>query len=281
MEALVVPLKEHPLFFGFFVAFFALFIGSFLNVVIARVPQMLQNDLNSEHLPATPFNLFFPRSHCPNCKSVISWFHNIPVFSFLYLSGKCVNCRSKISAQYPIVELLTALLSFIIAIRFGLNTTTAMSLLLVWALIALTFIDINHTILPDTITLPFLWLGLLINTFGIFTPPSSAILGAIYGYLSLWIVYWVFKWLTQKEGIGYGDFKLFAMLGAWFGWQSLPFIILISSILGSLVGISLILFKGKNKNSEIPFGPFLAIAGLTQLLLGKNLIHQYVQLLRL
>jgi len=277
MEAVYSLLKGNALFFSYSVAFFALFIGSFLNVVICRVPKMLLEQTPS----SAPVNLFFPRSHCPHCQATISWLCNVPILSFVFLRGRCANCRTKISLQYPIVELLTGVLSFYIATRFGFSHFTLLSLLLAWALIALTFIDLNHTILPDSITLPFLWLGLMVNTSGIFTTPTAAIQGAIIGYLSLWTIYWVFKWLTQKEGIGYGDFKLLAMLGAWFGWQALPFIILVSSGLGSIVGISLILFKGKNRHTEIPFGPFLAIGGLSYLLMGKEWIVDYFRYFRL
>ncbi len=278
MTVLFELFRDHPPFYWSFIGMLGLFVGSFLNVVIARVPAMLFAELEHDTESAEKLNLFFPRSHCPQCKSTIAWFYNVPILSFLYLKGKCAQCKTRISVQYPVVELLTAVLSTIIAIRFGLTTTTLVSLPLIWALISLSFIDLNHTILPDTITLPVLWLGLFVNTFGIFVTPISAIQGALCGYLSLWFIFWVFKWITQKDGIGYGDFKLFALLGAWFGWQSLPIIILISSILGSIVGLTLIYFKNKTKNFQIPFGPFLAIGGLSQLLLDPATFYQYFTL---
>jgi leader peptidase (prepilin peptidase)/N-methyltransferase len=246
-----------------------LLIGSFLNVVIVRIPRMM--DLPEE-------NLIFPASHCLACQTPIAWFHNIPIFSFLWLKGRCHHCDQKISLRYPLVELLTLVLSVIVAMRFGFTVTTIGGLLLTWALIALAFIDGEHTILPDTITLPFLWLGLLFNTTEIFATPTNAIIGASAGYFSLFIVFWIFKWITKKEGLGYGDFKLLAMLGAWLGWQALPMIILVSSLLGSIVGISLIVLHKQDKNVPIPFGPFLAIAGFASLLWGTQLNLLYFKL---
>lgn len=232
-----------------------LLMGSFLNVVIVRVPRMMDS-----------YNLLFPASHCPQCQTPIAWFHNIPIISYLCLKGRCHHCHQKISIQYPLVELLTVILSVAVAIRFGLTWAMLGGLLLTWSLVALAFIDAEHTILPDSITLPGLWLGLLMNAFDVFATPTHAIIGAISGYLSLYAVFFAFKWITGKEGLGYGDFKLLAMLGAWLGWQSLPMIILISSLLGSIVGISLIVFRKQDKNTPIPFGPFLAIAGFLALL---------------
>jgi leader peptidase (prepilin peptidase)/N-methyltransferase len=241
-----------------------LLIGSFLNVVITRVPCRM--DSSTENEPSLFRTLLFPGSHCPKCQTPIAWFHNIPLFSYLWLKGQCYNCHQKISIQYPLVELLTVVLSVAVAMRFGLTWVTLCGLLLTWSLVALAFIDGEHTILPDSITLPTLWLGLFINAFDIFATPTNAIIGAISGYLSLFAVFWGYKWITGKDGLGFGDFKLLAMLGAWLGWQSLPIIILLSSLLGSIVGIGLIVFRAQDKNIPIPYGPFLAIAGFLALL---------------
>ena len=266
-------LQDSPILFILGTGFIGLLVGSFLNVVIARLPLMV---LSEEQGNANrTFNLFYPRSQCPRCHHLIAWFHNIPVFSFLFLKGKCHNCHQKISARYPLVELLSMTLSMLIATTFGCDITTIAALLLTWALIALTFIDIDHTILPDDITLPCLWLGLWFNIHGTFATPTDAILGAIVGYLSLYLFYWIFKLITKKEGMGYGDFKLLAMLGAWLGWQALPLIILFSSLIGSVVGIYLISYQGKNKNTAIPFGPYLVTAGFMALLWGNQLYHWY------
>lgn len=252
--------------------------GSFLNLVIIRLPRMLYNTWQQEAERGgklSAYNLFIPRSHCVHCKHTIAWFDNIPLLGFLWLRGHCRYCHHNISLRYPFIELLTALLSIGVAIRFGLSPLTLAALSLTWALIALTFIDIDHTLLPDNITLPFLWLGLFVNLFTVFQNAESAILGAILGYLFLWTVYWIFKWITHKEGMGYGDFKLLAMLAAWLGWQALPSIILISSFVGSVVGICLILFQGRDKLKPIPFGPFLAMSGFITLLWGSELNHLY------
>ncbi len=273
-------LQEHTYIFFLGITIFGFLVGSFLNVVIVRIPRMLLRS-ESENTDSLTFNLAWPASHCPKCQKLIPWFNNIPLLSFLWLRGRCQNCHQKISLRYPLVELLTAILSLGIAQHFGPTLTTFLSLILVWSLIALAFIDFEHTILPDNITLPLLWMGLFINTFEIFTTASSAILGAMSGYLILWIIYWVFKLITHKEGMGYGDFKLLAMLGAWLGWQSLPFIILLSSFLGSMIGLSLILLKKKDKNSLIPFGPFLAIGGFVVLLWLPQLNFIYLKLFAL
>ncbi len=259
------------------IGFLGLLIGSFLNVVIFRLPQMI-DDSNNES-SQTALSLLLPPSHCPKCQHHIAWYHNIPVLSYLWLKGKCHHCRQKISLRYPTVELLTMVLSMAVAARFDLTYTAFGSLFLVWALIALTFIDLDHTLLPDDITLPLLWLGLIFNTYSVFTPPASAILGAACGYLVLWTVYWLFKAVTHKEGMGYGDFKLLAMLGAWLGWKALPFILVSSSLMGSIFGICLIIGKGKNKDTPIPFGPFLAISGLIALFWGPQLNDLYFRLI--
>lgn len=272
-------LQEYTSIFLLGIIFLGLIIGSFLNVVIVRVPRMVLDPIDGDNMQS--FNLLWPCSHCPNCQTPILWFDNIPLFSYLWLKGQCRNCHQKISVRYPFVEVFTAITSVIVAYHFGLSLHTLWALILVWSLIALAIIDFEHTILPDSITLPFLWIGLFINTFETFTTANYAILGAIVGYLSLWTIYWVFKLLTHKDGMGYGDFKLLAMLGAWLGWQALPLIILIASFLGSIMGISLILLKKKDKNSAIPFGPFLAIGGYSALLLFPHLNAIYFKIFTL
>lgn len=222
------------------------------------------------------FNLIVPRSHCPQCKHQISAIENIPVFSYLFLGGKCKNCGIKISIRYPLIELLSALTVFIVAYSFGVSIQAMFAILLTWALIALSMIDFDHQLLPDDITLPLLWLGIIINLFNTFTDLESSVLGAIFGYGSLWFVYIIFKLVTGKEGMGYGDFKLLAVLGAWFGWQLLPLIIILSSLVGAVVGISLMVFKSHDRSTAIPFGPYLAIAGWISMLWGPYLMSAYL-----
>lgn len=259
-------------------------IGSFLNVVIHRLPRMMERDwqmqcaeLRNEVLePAEPLTLAVPRSRCPDCGHPIGALENIPVISYLLLRGRCAGCRAAISPRYPLVEAFTGLLSAYLAWRFGLGWQAAGALCLAWALIALTFIDFDTQLLPDSITLPLLWLGLLLNLFGAFTDLKSAVIGAMAGYLSLWSVYWLFKLATGKEGMGYGDFKLLAALGAWLGWQMLPAIILLSSLVGAVVGIALIVLARHGRNVPIPFGPYLAAAGIIALLWGRPLTQAYL-----
>lgn len=283
----IVALPQGANFILFLIGLLGLAVGSFLNVVIVRVPRMLQNAWQLECLAEPPagltsistsFNLLHPRSQCPQCQQSIAWFDNIPLFSFLRLRGRCRHCQQKISLRYPLVELLTSLLSVIVVLRFGISPIAFAGILLTWGLIALSFIDIDHTLLPDDITLPFLWLGLVLGVFEIFQTANASILGAVAGYLSLFTVFLVFKWITHKEGMGNGDFKMLAMLGAWFGWQSLPLIIFISSSLGSLVGISLMLLQGRDKDYPIPFGPFLAIGGFIALLCGPDYFFKFFNL---
>lgn len=244
------------------VALLGLIIGSFLNVVIYRLPIQL--------------NLCWPRSNCPLCHHPISILENIPILSYLVLRGRCRACHRRISWRYPFVEGLTAILTVLVVWSLGAKWQAIFALFFVWELIALTFIDFDKQILPDALTLPLLWLGLLINSFSGFVTPQSAILGAVVGYMSLWSVYWVFKLLTQKEGMGYGDFKLLAAIGAWLGWQVLPLVILTASLMGCLVGFAGILCCGKNKNIPIPFGPYLAAAGFVALLWGEEIIVWYL-----
>jgi leader peptidase (prepilin peptidase)/N-methyltransferase len=261
-----------------------LLIGSFLNVVIFRVPKILEQDwhLQCAHLmddekriselEAQPrITLSKPNSTCPKCQHAIKPWENIPVISYLFLGGKCSQCRSTISLRYPLVEAATALLSLITILYFGASYTGMAALLLTWTLIALTLIDADTQLLPDNMTLPLVWIGLMLNSQGLFTSLESALWGAVFGYLSLWSVYQLFKLLTGKEGMGYGDFKLLAALGAWFGWQLLPIIILLSSLVGAIIGIGMILLKGKDKNIPIPFGPYLAIAGWITLIWGNEI----------
>jgi len=285
MSDALALLSQHPALFLGIVALFGLIVGSFLNVVIHRLPIMMEREWRAQcrHLlalaasseTAEPFDLVEPRSRCPQCSHPVSAWENIPLLSYVLLRGRCAACGARISPRYPLVELLTALFSVAVAWRFGLTWTTAFALLLTWALVALTFIDLEHQLLPDTITVPFLWLGLALSLFGLFVDSHASISGALVGYLSLWSVYHLFRWLTGKEGMGYGDFKLFALLGAWLGWQSLPLVILLSSLVGAIAGIALILLQGRNRNLPIPFGPYLAGAGWIALMWGQDLLHWY------
>jgi leader peptidase (prepilin peptidase)/N-methyltransferase len=270
-----------------FVAVFTLLglvVGSFLNVVIYRLPLMLQRGWESqcqellelESPPREIFNLLKPDSHCPHCGAAIRALENIPVLSYLLQKGRCRHCGEPISLRYPLIELLTALMSGLTAWHFGFGSAALFAVVLTWALIAMSFIDIDHQLLPDDITLPFLWLGLLLSLSGLFTDASSAIIGAAAGYLSLWLVYQLFKLATGKEGMGYGDFKLFALFGAWMGWQSLPLILLLSSLVGAAVGIMLIVFRGRDRQLPIPFGPYLAAAGWIAMLWGSDITQAYL-----
>ncbi|MGH6610546.1 MAG: prepilin peptidase, partial [Burkholderiaceae bacterium] len=224
------------------------------------------------------YNLLVPRSHCPQCKTPLRAVDNIPVFSWLALRGKCAHCSTRISVRYPIVEALTAVLSAIVAWKFGFTWQTALVLVFTWTLIALTFIDADTTLLPDDLTLPLLWLGLLANAFGLFVPLKDAVIGAAAGYLVLWSIYWLFKLATGKEGMGYGDFKLLAALGAWMGWKALLPIVLLSSLVGAVVGIALIALARRGREIPIPFGPYLAAAGMIVMLVGDRLTRWFVPL---
>ncbi|WP_028669443.1 prepilin peptidase [Saccharospirillum impatiens] len=261
-----------------------LLVGSFLNVVIYRLPVMMQNawareaaEMADEAEPELPrFDLIKPDSTCPSCGHLIRAWENIPVVSYLALGGKCSQCKTRISPRYPIVELITGLLSLAVAWHFGGTLHTVALLVFFWALIALTMIDVDHQLLPDSITLPLLWLGLLLNLGGTFVPLEQAVVGAVAGYLSLWSIYWAFKLLTGKEGMGYGDFKLFAAFGAWFGWASLPLIILLSSLVGAVVGIALIAIMGRDRQIPIPFGPYLCGAALVYVFWGGAITNWYL-----
>ncbi|WP_041522483.1 prepilin peptidase [Gilvimarinus agarilyticus] len=278
--------SEYSWFVYIVAVLFGLTLGSFFNVVILRLPQIMEASWREQccelleqpnDTPAEKLGLAFPASHCPKCKAAIKPWQNIPVISYLLLKGKCANCKVRISPRYPIIETITALLSLAIVIKFGVTATSGALLFLTWALLVLTVIDIDTQLLPDDITLPLVWLGLIVNYFGLVTDLPSALWGAVFGYLSLWSVFWLFKLLTGKEGMGYGDFKLLAALGAWMGWQMLPLIIILSSLVGAVIGIGMILIMGRDKNIPIPFGPYLAIAGWIALLWGDEIVAQYLQ----
>ncbi|HHQ4629484.1 prepilin peptidase [Aeromonas hydrophila] len=265
---------------------FSLMIGSFLNVVIHRLPIMLEREWQAEYLgyfnpeiqpqQEERYNLMVPRSACPHCGHAITAMENIPLLSWLWLKGRCRECQAPISARYPLVELLTALLSLVVATTFPPGWGLLAALLLTWVLVALTFIDLDKMLLPDQLTLPLLWGGLLFNLAGGFAPLADAVIGAMAGYLVLWSLYWAFKLLTGKEGMGYGDFKLLAALGAWLGWQALPIVLLLSSLVGAFIGIGLILLRNHHQNKPIPFGPYLAIAGWIALLWGDTITRWYL-----
>jgi len=269
-----------------YAAVLGLLVGSFLNVVIHRVPKMMERDwteqcaeLRGEAVAeAAPFNLVVPRSRCPQCGHAISAIENIPLLSYFVLRGRCRACKVNISPRYPLVEALSGLLTGYAAWHFGLGWASAGAIVFVWCMITLTFIDFDTQLLPDSITLPLLWGGLLFNTAGVYTDLSSAVIGAAAGYLALWSVYWAFKLITGKEGMGYGDFKLLAAIGAWVGWKLLPLTILASSLVGAVVGIALIVFTRHGRNVPIPFGPYLAAAGIIALFWGNPLTQQYLGL---
>ena len=280
----MMSFMQDPLIFAIVASVLGLFIGSFLNVVIHRLPRMMERDwhaqaaeLRGEPAPETErFNLATPRSRCPHCGHTISPMENIPVVSYVLLRGRCRHCGAGISKRYPIVEVITAALSGYAAWHFGYGLAALGALLFIWTMMALTFIDLDTQLLPDDLTLPLLWLGLLFNLGDTFTDLPSAVIGAMAGYLALWSVYWLFKLATGKEGMGYGDFKLLAAIGAWLGWQILPLTILLSSLVGALVGMALIVFARHGRNVPIPFGPYLAAAGVIALFWGESLTNHYL-----
>ena len=264
-----------------------LLIGSFLNVLIYRLPKMLQRDWQAQareilSLPieaqGETFNLVLPCSRCPHCNHEIKPWENTPIISYLFLRGKCSACKAPISLRYPLIELSCGLLSAYVAWHFGFTWQTGAILILTWGLLAMSLIDADHQLLPDSLVLPLLWLGLIVNQFGLFTTPADALWGAIAGYLSLWSVYWLFKLVTGKEGMGYGDFKLLAMLGAWGGWQILPLTILLSSLVGAVLGLIMLKLRNAETSTPIPFGPYLAIAGWIALLWGDQITGTYLQI---
>jgi len=271
----------------------ALLIGSFLNVVIYRLPIMMERDWRAQceevaaapaaELPSGRFDLVAPRSRCPDCGHLITAWQNIPVISYLVLGGKCGNCKAPISSRYPSIELLTAVLTGVVAWRFGFGWEAMAAIAMTWALIAISLIDLDHLIIPDSISLPLIWAGLFLSLFHetisaeiLFIDAKTAIVGGLAGYLSLWSIYHLFRALTGKEGMGYGDFKLLAALGAWLGWQMLPLIILLSALVGATVGISLIVLKRQDRSVPIPFGPYLAAAGWIAMLYGPQIIDGYL-----
>jgi len=266
-----------------------LFVGSFLNVVIYRVPEAMQREWRFEAEsflnpdkdipPPEPFNIMVPGSRCPHCKTAIKPWHNIPLLGYALIAGKCAACKEPISLRYPMIEASTALLGMLVVYLMGPGVTTLFYIALVWTLLVLTMIDIDHQLLPDSITLWLLWLGFGFNTVFETVPLVDAVWGAIAGYLSLWSIYWLFKLATGKEGMGYGDFKLLAALGAWLGWQALPLVVVLSSFVGAVLGIAGILIQGRDKSQPMPFGPYLAIAGVIALLWGNDITQHYLRLL--
>lgn len=282
--SLTALLGADPLLFAIVCGVLGLLVGSFLNVVIHRLPKIMQRDWAAQCAalsgdaapPASPYNLMVPRSACPGCGHRIGALENIPVLSYAWLRGKCAGCGAPIGVRYPLVEALTGLLSAFAAWHFGYGWAAAGALLLIWALIALTFVDFDTQLLPDDITLPLLWLGLLFNLGAVYVPLHEAVTGAVIGYMVLWSIYWLFKLLTGKEGMGYGDFKLLAAIGAWLGWKMLPLVILLSSFIGAVVGIALIMLARHGRSVPIPFGPYLAGGGLVALFWGPPIVQAYL-----
>ena len=286
-----------PTLFSALAGVIGLLVGSFLNVVIYRLPIMMQRGWRkecTEYLQINPevnalgdtskeepFNLVFPLSRCPGCNTPIKPYQNIPVISYLFLRGKCATCGCHISIRYPVIEALTAISSIMVAWHFGYTPQAVFALLLTWSLIALIFIDVDHQLLPDSITQPLLWLGMCLSLFNVFTDAHTSIIGAVAGYMALWAVFHLFKLATGKEGMGYGDFKLLALFGAWLGWQYLPIIILLSSLVGAVIGVGMIIFVKHDHNVPIPFGPYLAAAGWIALLWGNDLNQLYLATLGL
>ncbi|SDG88713.1 prepilin peptidase [Pseudomonas abietaniphila] len=280
-------LASSPLAFILCTLVLGLLVGSFLNVVVYRLPKMMLRDWKVQarevlELPAEPqtetFNLILPHSRCPHCAHKIRAWENLPVVSYLFLGGKCSSCKAPISKRYPLVEFACGLMSAFVAWHFGFGWQAGAVLLLSWGLLSMSLIDADHQLLPDAIVLPLLWLGLIVNAFGLFASLTDALWGAVFGYLALWCVFWLFKLITGKEGMGYGDFKLLAMLGAWGGWQILPLTILLSSIVGAVLGLILLRMRNVETSTPIPFGPYLAIAGWIALLWGDQITTSYLQI---
>jgi len=287
---------QSPIIFVVVTFAFALVIGSFLNVVIHRLPIMMEREWREQcdeiagmpvsDMPTGRFDLVVPRSHCPSCDKRITAWQNIPVLSYLLLGGRCASCKQSISVRYPLIEMLTAGLAAFVAWRFGFGWEALMAIFMSFALVSISLIDIDHQLIPDSIVLPLLWVGLGMSMFHplagaetLFIEPKDAIVGAIAGYLSLWSVYQLFKMATGKEGMGYGDFKLLAALGAWLGWQVLPIVIMMSAIVGAIVGLALIFFHRHDRNVPIPFGPYLAAAGWISMLYGETIKNAYLDLM--
>ena len=266
-----------------------LIVGSFINVIIHRLPVMMENEWRQECAslfadspsaettpPQARYNLVTPRSRCPNCEHMISATENIPLLSYILQRGRCTACSWRIPIRYPLVELLSALLTMAVAVHFGFGIQAGMAMVLTWFLISLSFIDFDTQLLPDSLTLPLLWIGLALGIAGVFIDPRTSLIGAMAGYATLWSVFQLFRLVTGKEGMGFGDFKLLSALGAWMGWQLLPAIIMLSSIAGAVIGVSLMVFRGRDKNIPIPFGPYIAIAGWIALLWGHDLTDAYL-----
>jgi leader peptidase (prepilin peptidase)/N-methyltransferase len=278
-------LNQQPMLLAFSLLFFGLAIGSFLNVVIYRIPAMIEREeraycselLSGAPAPEeAPFNLVTPNSRCPGCGHAIRAWENIPVVSYLVLRGRCSACKVRISPRYPVIETVSAALAIFLGLKFGgVSVALLAALLFTWALLALTMIDFDTMLLPDAITLPLLWLGLLVNLFGVFASLEDAVIGAMAGYGVLWGVFWAFKLATGKEGMGYGDFKLLAALGAWLGWQALPMIILLSSFVGAVLGILVMYLQQRGRDIPMPFGPYLAIAGWIAMVWGGDIMDWY------
>lgn len=285
--------QSQPLIMLLMVAIFSLMVGSFLNVIIYRLPIIMEREWktqcqeflghpDTQNLPVERYNLVVPRSRCPHCNHLISAWENIPVISYLLQKGRCQHCSKPISMRYPVIEALTAVLSVMVVNHFGLNWSSMSLLVLTWGLISLSFIDLDHHLLPDNLTLPLMWLGLLFAVFGVgVVDLKSAIVGTMIGYVSLWTIFQLFRLATGKEGMGYGDFKLLAVFGAWLGWQQLPLIILLASFVGAIVGILNILIRKKDKSQPIPFGPFLCTAGFIAMLWGDQIARNYMQLMHI
>jgi len=289
-------LTQSPLIFIAATFAFALLVGSFVNVVVHRLPIMMEREWREQcaeianapttDLPTGRFDLVVPRSHCPSCGKQITAWQNIPILSYFLLGRQCANCKQSISARYPFVELLTAALAAVVAIRFGFGWEALMAILMTFTLISISLIDIDHQLIPDSIALPLIWVGLAMSLFhpmsgseALFVSPTDSIIGAMAGYLSLWSIYQLFKMITGKEGMGYGDFKLLAALGAWLGWQALPIIILMSALVGAVTGIALVVFRRHDRNLPIPFGPYLAAAGWITMLYGEAIKNSYLDLM--
>lgn len=272
--------------FALSAAVLGLLVGSFLNVVVYRLPQMMMRDWRQqardvlempEEQSKETFNLILPNSRCPHCSHEIKPWENIPLLSWLFLRGKCSACKQPISMRYPLVELACGVLSAVIAWRYGVSWDALAMLVLTWGLLAMSLIDADHQLLPDALVLPLLWLGLILNSFGVFVSLSDAVWGAAIGYMSLWSIFWLFKLVTGKEGMGYGDFKLLALLGAWGGWQILPLTILLSSVVGAVLGVIILRVQRNSISKPIPFGPYLALAGWIALLWGDEMTSSYLQ----
>ena len=275
------PVSNPTLFLGF-VALLGLLVGSFINVIVYRLPIMLERAWQSSELPnelpTEAFNLAVPRSHCPSCAQQLSASENVPVVSFLFLRGRCRHCKSRISARYPLVEIAASVASILVAMTFGFTASTLAFLAFAWFLLALSLIDLDHHLLPDDLTLPLLWLGLLVSAFNLGLPGVSlfdAVIGAAAGYITLWSLFWAFLLVTGKEGLGYGDFKLLAALGAWLGWQAILPVLLLASLAGAAIGLILIVFGGRERSAPLPFGPFLAAAGFVMLIWGPQVLALY------